>query len=67
MSTGTVNWISADKGFSLITQDTGGDDVFAHHSAINSAGFRTLEQNQRVKFDVVQEPKGLRAVNIRPL
>ncbi|MDG4762707.1 MULTISPECIES: cold-shock protein [Micromonosporaceae] len=65
MATGTVKWFNADKGFGFITQDGGEPDVFAHFSAIASSGFRTLEENQRVEFDVEQGQKGLQAANIR--
>ena len=67
MASGTVKWFNGQKGFGFITQDDGGADVFAHHTAIESDGFRNLEENQRVAFDVTQGPKGLQAVNIRPL
>ncbi|GAA2514532.1 cold-shock protein [Winogradskya consettensis] len=67
MATGTVKWFNGDKGFGFITQDDGGSDVFAHFSAIQSSGFRSLEENQRVEFDVAQGAKGLQAENIRPL
>ena len=67
MATGTVKWFNGDKGFGFITQDEGGSDVFAHFSAIATSGFRTLEENQRVEFDVEQGAKGLQAANIRPL
>jgi cold shock protein len=67
MASGTVKWFNGDKGFGFITQDDGGADVFAHYSAIASSGFRALEENQRVEFDVTQGPKGLQAANIRPL
>ncbi|MFY1696701.1 cold-shock protein [Solwaraspora sp. WMMD791] len=65
MATGTVKWFNADKGFGFITQDSGEADVFAHFTAIASSGFRTLEENQRVEFDVEQGQKGLQAANIR--
>jgi CspA family cold shock protein len=67
MATGTVKWFNGDKGFGFITQDDGGADVFAHFSAIATSGFRTLEENQRVEFEVAQGAKGLQAENIRPL
>jgi len=67
MVTGTVKWFNADKGFGFISQDEGGADVFAHFSAISSSGFRSLEENQRVEFDVTQGQKGLQAENIRTL
>ncbi|MFI1989040.1 cold-shock protein [Actinoplanes sp. NPDC020271] len=67
MATGTVKWFNNDKGFGFITQDDGGPDVFAHFSAIASSGFRSLEENQRVEFQVTQGQKGLQAENIRPL
>ena len=68
MSTqGTVKWFNAEKGFGFISPDEGGQDVFAHFSAIQSNGYRTLEENQRVEFEVTQGPKGLQADNIVPL
>jgi cold shock protein len=67
MAQGTVKWFNADKGFGFITPDDGGADVFAHFSAIQSSGYRSLEENQRVEFDVTQGQKGLQAENIRPL
>ena len=68
MSTqGTVKWFNAEKGFGFISPDEGGQDVFAHFSAIQSKGYRTLEENQRVEFEVTQGPKGLQADNIVPL
>jgi CspA family cold shock protein len=67
MVTGTVKWFNGDKGFGFITPDGGGADVFAHFSAIASSGFRSLDENQRVEFEVAQGAKGLQAENIRPL
>jgi CspA family cold shock protein len=65
MAVGTVKWFNADKGFGFITPDGGGADVFAHFSAIESSGFRSLDENQRVEFDVTQGAKGPQAANIR--
>ena len=67
MATGTVKWFNADKGFGFIAPDDGGEDVFAHFTAIQSSGYRSLEENQKVEFDVEQGQKGLQAANIRPL
>ncbi|MFB6398560.1 cold-shock protein [Polymorphospora lycopeni] len=67
MASGTVKWFNADKGFGFIAQDGGGADVFAHFSAISASGFRSLEENQRVEFDIAQGQRGLQAENIRPL
>jgi cold shock protein len=67
MTTGTVKWFNADKGFGFIAPDDNGPDVFAHFSAITASGYRSLEENQRVEFDVTQGPKGPQAENIRPL
>lgn len=67
MATGTVKWFNDSKGFGFITPDGGGDDVFAHFSAINSQGFKSLKENQRVSFDVVDGPKGKQASNIVPM
>jgi CspA family cold shock protein len=63
---GTVKWFNADKGFGFITGEDG-KDVFAHFSQINSGGFKTLEEGQKVSFDVVQGPKGPQAENITTL
>jgi cold shock protein len=61
--TGTVKWFNATKGFGFITRDAGGD-VFVHYSAINSKGYRSLEEGQRVEFAVVQGQKGLQAQDV---
>lgn len=67
MATGTVKWFNDAKGFGFITPDEGGDDVFAHFSHIQVNGFKTLSENQKVSFDVVEGKKGLQASNIQPL
>ena len=67
MAQGTVKWFNADKGFGFIAQDDGGEDVFVHFSAIQSSGYRSLEDNQRVEFDVTQGQKGPQAANVRPI
>ncbi|MFC9352844.1 cold-shock protein [Arthrobacter sp. NPDC057013] len=67
MATGTVKWFNAEKGFGFITPDDGSGDVFAHYSAITTRGYRTLEENQQVSFDITQGPKGPQAENISPL
>lgn len=64
MATGTVKWFNNSKGFGFITQDGGGDDVFVHHSAIQSSGFKTLAEGAKVTFDVEQGPKGAQASNV---
>lgn len=67
MATGIVKWFNDSKGFGFITPDGGGEDLFAHFSAIQGAGgFKTLQENQRVTFDVVSGPKGKQAANIQP-
>jgi CspA family cold shock protein len=65
MAVGTVKWFNADKGFGFIIPDGGGADVFAHFSAIASSGFRSLDENQRVEFEITQGQKGPQAQNIR--
>ncbi len=65
MATGTVKWFNAEKGFGFIATDDNSDDVFAHYSAIQSNGFRSLEEGQRVEFEVTQGQKGLQATDIR--
>ena len=64
--TGVVKWFDDGKGYGFITPESGGKDLFAHHSEIrNSGGFRSLKENERVEFEVKQGPKGLQAANIR--
>jgi len=67
MAAGTVKWFNDSKGFGFITPENGGDDLFAHFSAIQSSGFKTLKEGQRVNFDVTTGPKGQQASNIRPI
>jgi CspA family cold shock protein len=67
MATGTVKWFNPDKGFGFIAPDDSSDDLFAHFSAIQSNGFRTLDEGQRVEFEVAQGPKGLQAQDIRTI
>lgn len=64
---GKVKWFNADKGFGFITPDTGGTDVFAHFSAIQGRGYRSLNEGQEVEFEVKDGPKGPQAAEIRPL
>jgi CspA family cold shock protein len=67
MAIGTVKWFNSSKGFGFITPDGGGEDVFAHFSAIQAQNFKTLAENQKVSFDITSGPKGERAANIRSL
>ena len=64
MTTGTVKWFNPEKGFGFITQEEG-PDVFVHFSAIQGDGYRNLEENQKVEFDVTQGQKGPQASNVR--
>ena len=65
MASGTVKWFNAEKGFGFIAQDGGGEDVFVHFSAIQSGGYKSLDENQKVAFDLAQGPKGPQAENVR--
>jgi CspA family cold shock protein len=67
MAQGTVKWFNSEKGFGFIQQDGGGPDVFVHFSAISGTGYKSLEENQKVEFDVTQGPKGPQAENVRAL
>ncbi len=65
MASGTVKWFNDAKGIGFITQDGGGEDVFVHHTAIQAVGFRSLQEGQRVEFEVKKGPKGLQAANVK--
>lgn len=67
MAQGTVKWFNSEKGFGFIAVDEGGNDVFVHYSEIQGSGFRTLEENQRVEFEIVQGQKGLQASGVRTI
>jgi CspA family cold shock protein len=67
MAQGTVKWFNADKGYGFIAPDDGTADVFVHHSAISAAGYRSLQDNQRVEFTVTQGAKGPQAEDVRPI
>jgi cold shock protein len=67
MAQGTVKWFNGEKGFGFITPDGGAADVFVHFSSIQADGYRSLEENQRVEFDVTQGQKGPQAANVRPI
>jgi CspA family cold shock protein len=67
MATGSVKWFNDSKGFGFITPDDGGKDLFAHHTAIQMDGYKSLKENQKVQFDVVESDKGPKAANIKAL
>ena len=67
METGTVKWFNDAKGFGFITPDGGGEDLFAHFSEVQGNGFKSLQEAQKVSFEVKQGPKGKQAGNIKPL
>ena len=67
IATGTVKWFDDAKGFGFITPDDGSDDLFAHFSEIQAKGFKSLQEGQKVSFDVKQGPKGKQAANIQPM
>ncbi|MHB8258127.1 MAG: transcription antiterminator/RNA stability regulator CspE [Acidiferrobacterales bacterium] len=67
MATGTVKWFNASKGYGFISPTNGGDDVFAHFSAIEMDGYKTLKEGQQVEFEIQEGPKGPQATNIRAL
>jgi cold shock protein len=66
VATGTVKWFNSQKGYGFISQEDG-PDVFVHHSAIQGEGYKSLEENQKVEFDVTEGPKGPQASNVRPV
>jgi CspA family cold shock protein len=67
MNTGLVKWFNNAKGFGFILPDDGGDDLFAHYSAIGMEGYKTLKAGQQVSFETIEGPKGLHAANIQPV
>ncbi|RDK04968.1 cold-shock protein [Cupriavidus lacunae] len=67
MATGIVKWFNDSKGFGFIKPDDGGEDLFAHFSEVRADGFKSLQENQKVSFDVKVGPKGKQAANIKPL
>ena len=67
MAQGVVKWFNGEKGFGFIAQDGGVPDVFVHYSAIAGGGYRSLEENQRVEFEITQGSKGPQAENVRPV
>ncbi|MEY3387923.1 MAG: cold-shock protein [Candidatus Nanopelagicales bacterium] len=67
MPQGSVKWFNSEKGFGFLAPDGGGPDVFVHYSAIQSDGYRSLNEEQRVEFDITEGQKGPQAANVRPL
>ena len=67
MATGVVRWFNGGKGYGFIAPNDGGDDVYAHYSAIETQGYKFLEEGQKVEFDILMGPDGLQATNIRTL
>jgi cold shock protein len=67
MAQGTVKWFNAEKGYGFIAQEGAGEDVFVHYSAIQTQGYKSLDENQKVEFDVTQGPKGPQAENVRTI
>jgi len=67
MAQGTVKWFNAEKGFGFIAPDGDGPDVFVHYSAIDASGFRSLDEGQRVEFNITQGQKGPQAEQVRPV
>jgi CspA family cold shock protein len=67
MATGTVKWFNDAKGFGFIKPDDGGDDLFAHFSAIQGSGFKSLKEGQKVTYEATKGPKGMQASNINPM
>ncbi len=65
MATGTVKWYDQKKGYGFVTTDAG-EDIFVHYASINMEGYKTLDNGQKVTFDIAQGPKGLKAENVRP-
>ncbi|HYY21892.1 MAG TPA: cold-shock protein [Thermoleophilaceae bacterium] len=67
MATGTVKWFSDDKGFGFISPDDGGKDLFVHHTGIAGDGFRSLSEGSKVSYESESGPKGLKAIDVRPV